>query len=209
MAIDLQTYYDKLTALDQAINSGLEGIAVTAAGELLANIKNRIALDGKNSNGQLIGNYSTKPMYATPEQFDRTSSFKPKGKPVTGRKNLKSTTFNVSNRKKKPVLVNPEFREVKSMYLESGYKELRDIQGKPTDKVNLIYRGDLVPNQYQLQSVEKAVLLGFISERSSLIRKGLERKFGANIFQATHEEMAEYNKNFSADVAELTKKVLS
>src|SRR5690606_9970780 len=137
-----------------------ERITVTRAGELLATIKNRITRDGKNSSGQQIGHYSTKPMYATAEQFDKKSSFKPGGKAQQ-----KTLVFSVSNRKKKKVNVKSDFRPYSSMYLPGGYKELRNIQGKPVDKVNLLYRGDLVPNGYQMQAVQNAVLLGLISER--------------------------------------------
>lgn len=189
MAMDLLQYRDKLNVLAEGLNAVTERVYVENSIELLAAIKNRIANEGKNSSGSLIGNYSTKPMYATVDQFAVPSAFKARGK-----RSVQAITYKVSNRKKTKTSVSKDFRPTQSMYLPGGYKELRNIQGRRVDIVNLTYRGDLLNNGYQMQSVENAILLGFISERFKIIRQGLEKRFGGGeIFHATSEEMEQFN----------------
>ena len=53
-----------------------EDIMLPAANRLLATIKNRIIRDGLDSEGQQIGNYSTKSMYATQDKFFKKSAFR-------------------------------------------------------------------------------------------------------------------------------------
>lgn len=197
MSMDLEQYRDKLNSLDQAMTNELKGVVVVAAGTMLAKIKNRITRQGKDSYDSLIGHYSTKPMYATRGMFDKVSAFKPGGKT-----SKKTDTYRVSNRKKERVSVSKSFRPTRSMFLPDGYKQLRSIQGKPVDKVNLLYRGDLIPNGYQLEAREQHVVLGFVSERFKIIREGLEKKFGGSpIFQATSQEMEDYNREVTEETS--------
>lgn len=181
-----EEYISKLKQLrDSATEKAVQEILVPNGNELLANIKNRIVRDKKNSSGGPIGTYSTKPMYASQKQFDKKSAFKPLGK-------------------KGPTK--------KTMYLPSGYKQLRDIQGKPTDGVNVNYTGS-TNLSYQLQAKGKEVLLGFTDQESSKIRQGLEngtrgRKGYGKIYYATQQEIANYNKNVAEDTKELTLKIL-
>jgi len=171
-----QEYYSNLQELISASSKELAKQAIVpAANELLAEIKNRIQRDGKNSSGSDIGNYSTKQAYFGREAFDKKSSFKP----PAGKKTMK---------------------------LPQGYKELRSIQGKPVDKVNETYTGSTMA-AYQLQAKETEVVIGFTTEKSSLIRKGQEAKKG-EIFTATPIELADYNKNVVTAARELTMQLL-
>lgn len=209
MAMDLLQYRDKLNVLAEGLNAVTERVYVENSIELLAAIKNRIANEGKNSAGSLIGSYSTKPMYATVDQFAVPSAFKARGirESVSyGLYNVKTKRTRVPKRqtfvvggKRTAVVTGVKgyalgMRERTAMYLPGGYKELRNIQGRRVDIVNLTYRGDLLNNGYQMQAVENAILLGFISERFKLIRQGLEKRFGGSeIFHATAEEMEQFN----------------
>lgn len=198
--MDLIEYRGRLQALRDNIDREIEAIMVPRANELLANIKNRIMRRGKNSNGQPIGNYSTKPMYAGRDDFDKTSAFKARGK-----KPRTVDTYRVSSRRKQRVEVRHDYGTYKTMYLSGGYKELRDIQGKPTEFVNLMYRGDLLQNGYQLMynTSDKVIYLGFVSEKFGLIRKGLEQKYGAPIMRATVEEINEHKKQVAHDFSQI------
>lgn len=168
----LRAYRAKLQqVIDQTKEKAIERIIVPPANKMLATIKNRIQVDGRASDNQPIGHYSTKPMYAGKEQFDKTSSFKPQGKAGKPKKGA---------------------RVPKTMYLPDGYLGLRKVQGKPVDKMNLTYRGDLIAS-YQQQLTNNAVLQGLISEREALKRKGLEGRFGS-IMKPTNNEIAQYKK---------------
>lgn len=188
MSITLEQYTERLQDLaKQGSERAIESVVIPAANELLANIKNRIIDEGKKSDGSKIGNYSTKPAYFEKEQFIQKSKFKPKGK--TGETKFKSGAFH------------------KSMYLEQGYKELRNIQGRPTDKINEFYTGSTM-NSYQLQAIQNAVLLGLTNEKSAKIRQGQEGRFG-KIFYATKEEIENYNKEVSKYSEDLVLKIFN
>lgn len=181
-----EEYILKLKQLRDIVSErAVQEILVPNTNELLANIKNRIVRDKKNSSGSQIGTYSIKPMYATQKQFDKKSAFKPIGK--------KGPTKS-------------------SMYLPGGYSQLRSIQGKQVDGVNVNYTGSTMLS-YQMQVKGKDVVLGFTDIESSKIRKGLEngtkgRKGYGNIYNATQQEIANYNKNVAEDSKELTLKIL-
>lgn len=197
--MDLHEYSDKLKEIiERSKEKALERIIVPPANKMLATIKNRIQLDGENSEGRRIGNYSTASMYVTQDQFDKRSSFKPIGKNEKKRKTVQ--VFDIGTRKKKSVAVKEDYTLRKSMYLQEGYKELRDIQGKPTDKVNATYRGDLILS-YQQQQTANAVLQGLTSEQEKLKREGLEKHFGGKIMAPQKEEIDQYKK----EVAEIQK----
>lgn len=173
-------YIEKLKELlDAAVAKGVAAVIVPNANEFLGSTKNRIMLEGKNSEGQNIGTYSTKRMYAEKEQF------------VKG----KTTLFKAGPRP-----------GAKTMRLDGGYKQLRAIQGRPVDKMNYNYTGDTML-AYQMEVLKDAVLLGLTNERASKIRQGLEAKRG-KAFYPTKAEITEYEKNVAADVITLQLKIL-
>lgn len=199
----LRAYREKLKAvIDRTKDKAIERIIVPPANKMLATIRNRIQVDGKNSNGQKIGSYSTEPMYASAGQFDKRSAFKPGKKAhieASTSIRINAKTLKVKRGK---TIQNVVKQKMKTMYLVQGYKELRDIQGKPTDKVNLTYRGDLMAS-YQQQLTNNAVLQGLTSEFEALKREGLEKgtkykKGYGDILKPMASEIAQYKK----DVAE-------
>jgi hypothetical protein len=178
-----QEYQKKLAELLQlATVRAYQEVIVPEANELLAETKNRIAIDGKKADGSKIGNYSTKGAYYSREQFVKKGKFKPVGK--TG-KQTKST-----------------------MYLPSGYKQLRDIQGRSTDKVNENYSGQTLLD-YDLEPRDKSIVLGFVSERSSKIRKGQDKRFGGDIWHSSKEELDNYQKNVTEQTEIITQQILN
>lgn len=70
----MQEYQARLRKLSAI---AVESIAVPLANEMLANIKNRIVLDGKKTDEGQIGQYSTKSAYFGRQAFDKQSAFKP------------------------------------------------------------------------------------------------------------------------------------
>lgn len=185
MIMDLVEYQARLSRLAQeAKEASAQLVIVPAANKLLATIKNRIAVEGKDSSGGSIGQYSTKAAYFTKEQFVKKSAFRGQGK--AGKKK------GVTN---------------KSMYIPDGYKGLRDIQGRPTDKMNYDYSGDTLA-AYQMEANNKEVLLGLINQRAADIRKHLEQKRG-KAFTATSEEIADYDKEVAEEFRLLTLKIFN
>lgn len=184
----LQEYAERIRNLSYVTATRVVSSVIEPAGnELLATVKNRIVQSGKNSSGQNIGNYSTKSAYFTKPQFDRGSSFKLRGK--------NSNSPDIGN------------RERKSMYMPNGYKELRDIQGKPTDNIKANYTGSTMAS-YQQEVTDKGVLQGMINEQSSKVRKGLEKQKKQDIYKPTPIEIQEYKKNVLLEMGKLNEKIL-
>lgn len=158
----------------------LEAAVVPAANKLLASIKRRIQLEGKGSNGTLLGTYSRRPGYYGKDRFVKKSAFKAKGKPGSQR--------------------NPNPR--KTMFLENGYGELRSIQGRDSGKVNLTYSGDLMLS-YRMLHERGRVILGLDSEKQMRKKEGLEKRYG-KFLQATKDELGTYDKEVRETLRELT-----
>lgn len=177
--MSLDEYHTRLNMLTDTLSrSVVQSVIIPSANELLAEIKNRIVLDGKDSNEGKIGSYSTKPAYYTREQFDRRSSFTAKGKTNSG---------NFKNGKQR-----------KSMYIETGYKGLRDKQGKPSSTMILNYSGSTMV-AYQQGATDNEVVQGMTTEKASEIRKGHEEKRGKPIYRASKRELEQYNKRVAVD----------
>lgn len=217
--MELTEYTRKLQELAQeGAKKAIERVIVPAATELLADIKNRIIREGKGTDGNKIGNYSTKPIYATKEQFIQKGKFKGVGKDgfigkrLVSEKKYKIVKRTLKSGKIEQRLVSEnryrvETKKPKTMFLEYGYKELRDIQGRETSFINMEYSGSLLLS-YSLQANNNEVLIGFISEKSKLIRKANEKRFGA-IFSATQEEKERYNKTVAENSLEITTSILN
>lgn len=156
---------------------------------LLSEVKYRIREQGKATSGGQIGQYSTKPAYYGQSMFVNPSAFKPQGK------NSKSPVKSLGQPRK-------------TMYLSHGYKELRQIQSLETRHVNETYSGKTM-NDYRSETTDKAVLQGFITQRSSEIRKGQENvRFKQPIFTPSMSERNEYGKRVGEDISLLTSKIL-
>jgi hypothetical protein len=176
--MDSRQYITNVNELIRGVSSSL---FLPAVNELLAEVKNRISRDGKNTGGSKIGDYSSKEGWFSKDQFAQKGSFKNKGK--TG-KPTKST-----------------------MYLAGGYKQLRQIQGRSTAGVNETYSGSTMAS-YQLEVRSEDIVTGMVNERSAKIREGQEKKFGT-IFSAGATEIQDYAKNVAEIEAGAIKKILS
>lgn len=180
-------YTQRLIELrNAAVAKTVDAVIIPSANQMLAEVKNRITRQGVKTDGGKIGNYSTEPMYASKEQFIKKSAFKPQGKAGKPKRG-----------QAKP----------KTMYLPSGYKQLRDIQGRPTDTINENYTGDTLLS-YQQEAVGNGIVQGFVNTRAAKIREGQEKRFG-KIFSPTKEELENYAKRVGENLSEIQRKILN
>jgi hypothetical protein len=198
---------------------------IPAAAELLIEIKQRIVNDGLNSAGGDIGSYSTKPIYAGPDKFvqggfvaqGKNNKFGiTKGDRLVSTHQLEQSKGFVHGKKflqkvkerpyKRYSLVKSNYEERKTMYLQEGYKELRDVQGMRTDVVNLNYSGELLFT-YQMQRYGNYVAIGFTTEQSAVKREGLEKKYGY-VFFATDEEKRNYIAKVNFLILRVSRRIL-
>jgi hypothetical protein len=220
-----QEYIDHLSTLATFVGGDITDIAIApAAATLMVNIKNRIINEGRNSSGSEIGEYSTKPMYVTKDQFINPGGFNAIGKrgiigdrlvPTVRLKEARALKYGykflplLPSKKsyKRYSIVKSNYQDRKSMYLPEGYKQLRDIQGLRTDIVNITYRGDLM-SDYVIGKDGLAYLMGLTKEAEVSKLRGLEKKYGL-LLQGTAEEIANYSTQVNASLERLTRGLLN
>lgn len=197
--MNIEQYQQELRKLTQGLQRYVvERVTYSAASEVLGNIKNRIQREGKDSLGATMPPYSTKPDYFVRDEFVKKSAFKPVGKRgfkgeyvVQSQKiriNRKTGVVSRGDVQNRIVKVTP-----KSMYLQNGYKEFREIQGRQTQKRDLTLSGETMLS-YQIGVKGEDIVLGLTNKRAINIRSYQERINGNPIFPATQEEMNQYNK---------------
>lgn len=195
----IQEYQQSLQRTVKGIAAEVnEKILFTSANRLLANIKNRIQREGKDSSDKKLSPYSTKPFYATKSQFVRKSSFKAIGKNGFKGERLVKT----GKREYKVVKSKP-----KTMFLKQGYKELRQVQGMSVNEKNLTYSGETM-RSYTIGISSNAIVLGLDSKDASNIRVWQEAKNKGKIFTATKKELDAYKKDVSSQYQEAFKKMI-
>lgn len=148
---------------------------------LMGKMIERIFEDGLDSKDSVIGSYSTKPMYAPKGIFVKASAFKPKGK-----KSSKN----------------------KTMLLEGGYKQFREIQGRPTDKVNLDLSSDL-RSSIQLVSDDNTVVIGISNKVNSNKARGNEKRFKKRIFSPSPNDIEYFKEKLGLEARQIIKEILT
>lgn len=150
---------ERLNEIAKKLDEAVPEVAlVQSFVELQGDFLQRVFVDGTATDGSKIGQYSTKEEYFSKSQFVKTGAFKPIGK--NGDTKFKTVT-----------------RPRKSMYLKQGYKEFRDIQGRPTNTVNLDLSGSL-KRAYRVFKFGDSVLFGQNDEFEHKKIEGLTDRFG-------------------------------
>ena len=163
-----------------------------AARTAMKDMSIRIFIDGRKSDGSLIGQYDTKtPFYVNPNTSAGATS---KSKKL-GREGLKPTTGKTGEH----VFKNGKVH--KTTYVRN-YKDYRNRIGRPIDKVNLVLSGDLqsdfcnskVSNPLPKKVTAHEYVITLTRQENQDKREGLEKRFGGLIFHHTKEEIAKFIK---------------
>lgn len=164
--MELKEYGINLEQLiERAKHIEMMKVIVPAALEFKADIDDRIRKKQESTEGDNLPRYSEKEAWYTKKQFVQQSAFQAIGKRG---KPTKST-----------------------MYFEHGYKQLRDVQGRQSDRWDLDYSGTLFKD-FELIRGDKEVVIGFATERSADIRHSLEQRLGGEIFSGSNKEIDDY-----------------
>lgn len=172
---------ERLNEISKKLDEAVPEVAlVQSFVELQADFLIRVFEQGLNSKNQKIGRYSTKPAYFTKDQFVDKGAFKPQGKDP--KDSNKATSMRVSytdleTKKKKRLSVKKDYSARLSMYLPKGYKEFRDIQGRPTAYVNLDLSNSL-KLAYRVFKFGDSVLFGQNDTEEHKKIEGLTDRFG-------------------------------
>lgn len=238
MTVTPNEYLTRLANLEGLVKGDLaDNTIVITAAELLIAIKKRI-LEGRNSNGSPIGNYSTKPLYATIAQFVKPGAFQARGKHTNefgitpGDRIIQTHKINTTKKTTRKVkqtfvagkqlattskgyrkraqfsIVKNNYQERRSMYQPKGYKGLREVQSLESGFVNQQYSGAMLKSYIEAKENANTVLIGFDDAKQSLKRKGNEVRFGSPIFSATEQEKQEYITRTTYLLTRLTRNAL-
>lgn len=182
----LEEYIPFINALPAKIeNAAIEAVIVPSANVMLGSIINRNVNEGLNTDGSKRGGYSTKPMYASRSQFI-TKSFSPQGK---GGKKVKDNG-----------------QPYKTEYLPQGYQQLRQKQGREIAFKNYEYTGDMFL-AFGLAPAENEVQIGFRTEKASIKRKSLEKRFGIT-FKPSQGEIDRYKTEVTEHLGKLQNDII-
>ena len=163
---------ERLEILAQVVNDDntARRISQAAAIQVIAEYKQRIFLNGLDTNGDEIGQYSVNPFYINPLTLTTVSAsdVTPQGK--NGQKVFKNG--------------NPH----KTRYLTKGYKELRQLTVGNSDKVDLNFGGSLFQS---IEVVEKGLNSVVTYSNSTLaeIMEGNEIRFKKEIATVSDAEL--------------------
>lgn len=163
-----------LLAQQQAVDEGML--------DLISDMRDRIFLNGKDSDDQAIGRYSTKPYYASLNQTSQVRSSSLKGR---GKNDSKSKFQNGKPRK--------------SMYLPGGYAEFRNVVGRQSERVDLNLTGSL-QKDIRLGTSQGISQVAFTTDDKLEIAKGNEKRFGKTIFSASEAELSKLVQRWEDDV---------
>lgn len=186
----LDQYPELIRGIQERLINEISGVALThGANELMAEMRTRIFTKGLNSDGSPIGNaYSEKPIYVSKDVFIRKGAFTPKGK--TSKGNFKNGN------------------ERKTMFLEHGYKELRDIQARQTDHVDWRYSGSLEKSIEVVREDERNVLIAITDGDESAKRKGLEERSNQKVFTPSESDMTHYENVMADEIEKIVESIV-
>ncbi len=167
-----------LKRIPEAIEATIESELTIAIGDMEADIKRRIFLNGLDANGTKIGSYSTDPIYVSINGARKrygsqipTSKLKGKGKA----ENSKSKFKNGNSRR--------------SQYFKNGYAGFREFMGRDIGTVNLDLTGNL-QNSISSGTNANVATIAFLNTEAQDLAGYLEERFsGKNIFAASQGEV--------------------
>lgn len=160
--MSLDDFIQKCDQLLQTLETEMPAISDEIALNALAMVKNRIIDQREGIEG---ASYSTKPMLATKDQFVVKSAFKQSKVEETRFHRDKAGKIKAKAGNEKKVVkkglwikFDKASKAVPVMVLEHGYREFREIQGRPGDHVN----GSLTGKMWQGTTIVGRSKKGFV-----------------------------------------------
>jgi hypothetical protein len=165
------TLSERLEILSEVVNNDntARRISQVAAIQVIAEYKQRIFLNGLDSSGSAIGQYSVNPFYINPLSLTTVSAggIKPEGK--NG-----NTVFKNGN---------PH----KTKYLTQGYRQLRDLTGRQSETVDLNFSGSLFQSIKVTESGLNSAIT-YTNDEMANIMEFNEDRFSKDISTVSNEE---------------------
>jgi hypothetical protein len=165
------TLSERLEILSEVVNNDntARRISQVAAIQVIAEYKQRIFLNGLDSNGSAIGQYSVNPFYINPLSLTTVAAdgVIPEGK--NGQKVFKNG--------------NPH----KTKYLTQGYKQLRQLTDRNSETVDLNFSGSLFESIKVTESGTVSAIT-YTNDELAGIMETNEARFGKDISTVSTDE---------------------
>lgn len=184
----------KLQQLEDNLISEAPRIVLQYASDFTA-----LAVQKLQKEGVPGAQYSTKPMLATQNMFNRKSAFKPdvigvslgrdeNGKLIKGGSRTNKGTVRKKGTEKRYRWVRfpGASKAVPVMELEEGYKELRELNGLQTAHVDFTFTGRMVQNigvvSNRQEGLKFLAVIGASDDENKKKMQGLFKRFGEYLF---------------------------
>jgi len=161
-----------------------QDIQTIAANTINALLKNRVFKEGKDADGAEIGQYSEFP-FSVPFRELQEQGIPNLGR--IGKKKINKKGF---------------------AFFEGGYKELRELIGRPTDNVKLEIT-ESSRNQLKTAKAGQDIAFGFTNKERLDIQESNELRFGTVVFKPTKSELKESEKAIRIEVKRVMDKAFS
>lgn len=91
----------------------------------------------------------------------------------------------------------------KTMRLDKGYKEFRDIQGRQTNYRDLTLSGAMF-RSFKTEKMSGKVVIGFDDDTQRKKREGNEDKVGGSVFAGSNNEIKAYSDRVTKKISNIT-----
>lgn len=200
----LETLFDTLAEYSEERVTLIGAIAMEHA------MKKRIFQDGKTSNETLISSgYSSGEGWFSRSYFTaRSSAFVP----ISKKSIIKETTrvgknSGIKIRTTKISKKDTRTKVNKTMYVRDGYKGVRELQGRQTQKVDLKLSGSLEQNITNVRSGDKTLLV-IKSQTEVKKSEDLEAIYKKTIFAPSYNDQKAAEDAMSNEVAKILTELL-
>jgi hypothetical protein len=184
MSISILEFIAALDEIQEIASVRIKEQIILEAGKALeASMKRRIFNNGLDSQDNGIADaYSKSPRVFTQDQFAKRSAFKPNTKTRKGGK------------------------AQDAMYLQGGYEQFREIQGRRIDKVNLELSSSL-QKAIQLLRDGGKIVIAITNATDAQKKRELEgRIYGKKIFSPSPKDKTAYNEALGKAIAYIIQK---
>lgn len=180
----IQDGINDLLNSNNAFINGLGQIYALQSQSALADAQRRIFHEGKDSDENPIGQYSTEPIYVGETSFLTKAG----ANRVLGSKAKRKRLYDAARGAGRLPAFRPKGADRAVIYFTDGYKGIRDADGRQTRFVDLNYSGRLRIS-FQAEVTQDGFILGFSNPLDGTKMAGNEERFKTRISELSNTEI--------------------
>jgi hypothetical protein len=184
-ALDIKAFKDKVKAMLSALPEELTKTNAVLARSALSAVRNRLQTDGVDAKGQSLGKYSTNPL--------PTFFFKNKGLGSGADKAFEA-------------YVKREQKRLGKAFKGVSYEKFRELNNRPTDKVDLNFTGETLRDLDVLESTQQGTFIVTTVASKNSIKKATYNAKGEAKGSIGTEQVLEHLADRYGDILALSEK---